>query len=381
MIDIKTLNVDLIKLRQDIHHDPELSGMEQKTAAKLIKALKMFSPDGIITDLGGHGIAAVFDSKLPGSTIMFRAELDALPIAESNKFSYCSKIPDVSHKCGHDGHMAILIGLAEKLSEKKFSGKIILLFQPAEETAQGAKSVLEDAKFKQLDPNYIFALHNLPGYETGSIIIKNECFTSTSIGLIINLLGETSHAGHPEDGNNPAPAMIEIIRQLLQIPDQIPDYSLVTMIYTKLGEIAFGTSAGQAVIMATFRSYNKEILQKMQQKATDLVQQIATSQNLDHSIEWVEYFPEIINNSECVTFIEKAANSVKKKIIHKSDPFAWTEDFSYFTQKIKGAFFGLGAGKDHYQLHHFSYDFPDEIINDGVEIFYQIIKEINKENP
>ncbi len=370
------MNLDLIEIRKYLHRNPELSGQEKNTSTYIVKMLKQFSPKVIITEIGGFGIAAIFDSRRPGMTIMFRAELDALPITESNIFSYKSKVEGISHKCGHDGHITILLGLAERIKRENFKGRIILLFQPAEETSKGAKRVVEDTKFKLLKPDYIFALHNLPGFTKGTIIQRKGIYTSTSIGIIIKLKGETSHAGHPENGNNPASAMTKIINEFNNLPQNIQDFAMITIIYAKLGEIAFGTSAGKAVIMATFRSHTKNTLEIMQKKAISLVKEKAEKQNLDYEIEWVEYFPEIVNDDECVDIIKKSAENIDNKIKFIKQPFSWTDDFSYFTQKIKGAFFGLGSGKDHRQLHNSDYDFPDEIISDGINIFIEIIKEI-----
>ncbi|MEA2104835.1 MAG: amidohydrolase [Candidatus Cloacimonadota bacterium] len=368
--------IKLIDIRKKLHKNPELSGKEKNTSEYIIEILKKLSPDEIITEIGGFGTAAIFDSGQHGATIMFRAELDALPIIESNNFSYKSGNTGISHKCGHDGHMTILIGLAERIKRENFKGKIILLFQPAEETAKGAKRIVEDTKFKFLKPDYIFALHNLPGFTKGTIILRKGIFTSTSIGMIIKLKGETSHAGHPENGNNPALAMTKIINELDNLSKNIQDSAMITIIYAKLGEIAFGTSAGKAVIMATFRSNTKNTLKIMQNKAISLVKEKAEKQNLDYEIEWVEYFPEIVNDDECVDIVKKSAKNIRNKIKFIEQPFTWTEDFSYFTQKIKGAFFGLGSGKNHPQLHNSDYDFPDEIISDGINIFVEIIKEI-----
>ncbi|MEA2096554.1 MAG: amidohydrolase [Candidatus Cloacimonadota bacterium] len=370
--------LNLTSIRHKIHKNPELSGIERKTANYLVQILKKLSFRKIMTSIGGYGVIAVFDSKKPGSTIMFRAELDALPITELNELSYRSKNVGISHKCGHDGHIAILIGLAEKISSLDYKGKIILLFQPAEETAKGAIQVLKDENFKSLKPDYIFALHNLPGFTKGSIILKKGNLTSTSIGMIINLFGQTSHAGHPENGNNPTPAMIEIIDHLIKLPNKINDSALTTVIYAKLGEIAFGTSAGKAVIMITLRSHSEQILNNMKEIAISFVQEISLKYNLDQTIEWVEYFPEIINDDKCVKIIKKSAHNINKEVEFIKKPFSWTEDFSYFTQNIKGAFFGLGAGTEHPQLHTSDYDFPDDIIEDGVNIFVEIIKEIGR---
>jgi amidohydrolase len=377
------VSLDLIEIRKKLHKNPELSGKEKNTSEHIVEILKKLSPDEIITEIGGFGIVAVFDSKKSGTTIMFRAELDAIAIAESNNFSYKSKNNGISHKCGHDGHMTILIGLAEKIKQEisNLKGKIILLFQPAEETAEGAKLVLEDPKFRSLKPDYIFALHNLPGFEKGSIILRKGIFASSSKGMIVKLKGESAHAAQPETGNNPVLAMIDIIEGLIAIPQKltsINNSALITIIHAKLGERAFGTSPGNAQVMATFRSHKDEIMKIMTTEAISLVKEKAIISNLDYEIEWVEYFPAIVNNDESVDIIEVAAKNLGKKIIYEKYPFAWTEDFSYFTQKFKGALFGLGSGNDIPQLHNSNYDFPDDIIKNGINIFFEIINEIQR---
>ncbi|MEA3458296.1 MAG: amidohydrolase, partial [Candidatus Thermoplasmatota archaeon] len=309
--------------------------------------------------------------------------LDALPIQEINKLPYVSKNPGVSHTCGHDGHMTILIGLASWLQKeiKNLHGKVILLFQPAEETAEGAKLVLKDPNFSSIRPDYVFALHNLPGFKQDSIIVKKDVFSSASKGLIVKLIGKTSHAGHPENGNNPVFAMVEIIKKLTQIPKNIATDSnnlLVTIIHTKLGEMAFGTSPGEAVVMATFRSQHDKYMDLMSKEAVDLVKKTAEGHQLSYNVDWVEVFPATVNDNECVGVIVSSANLLKKDVIINEHPFSWSEDFSYFTQEIKGAMFGIGSGMGHAQLHNPDFDFPDSILDTGVDLFQEIIREISK---
>ncbi len=220
---MKELNLDeLVNLRKELHRNPELSGKEKNTSDKINNFIGRFYPDEIITELGGHGLAFIFKGKEKGKTILFRSELDALPISEQNDFEYKSSIENVSHKCGHDGHMTILSGFASLLNDNKpAKGKVVLLFQPAEETGEGAAKVLEDKKFEQIKPDYVFALHNLPGYPAGSVVIKNGTFASASKGMIIKLHGKTSHASEPENGITPTPAVASIIQKLPFIPNEI----------------------------------------------------------------------------------------------------------------------------------------------------------------
>lgn len=368
--------IDLTEFRKHLHQHPELSGQEINTSKYIKKNLELLNPDKIITDIGGHGIAAIFNDNAPCKTLLFRADIDALPIQEKNDFEYKSKIPGVAHKCGHDGHSAILMGLAQKIAgDKSLKHRIALLFQPAEETAQGALAVINDPKFKEIAPDYCFGLHNLPGYSLGSLIIRNGIFASSSVGMIIDLKGETSHAGHPENGRSPVLAMTSIINAMLAVPQlhtSFSDAALTTIIYARLGEIAFGTSPGYAQVMATLRSHTDRDMDILKNKSSHIVKAIAEAHNLDYTIDWTEYFPALVNDSFSVQTVRYAAEHLHMKIIEKDKPFPWSEDFAYFTS-IKSAFFGLGSGTDHPQLHNSDYDFPDELIDVGSELFHSII--------
>lgn len=186
---------ELIQLRRELHAHPELSDDEQQTAAILKEFFIQFRPDEVITPLGSNGIAFVFGSGRPGPTVVFRCELDAIPVEEKNDFAYRSRISGLSHKCGHDGHMAIMAGFGHLISlNRPRKGQVILLFQPAEETGQGAAAVVDDQKFKNLNADYAFALHNLPGYPLGTILLKSGTINCASRGMIVKLIGTTSHS-------------------------------------------------------------------------------------------------------------------------------------------------------------------------------------------
>jgi len=155
----------LQNLRKNLHRHPELSGAEEQTAKRIQDfLLENSKPTDLITRLGGTGVAAVYEFGKDGSGVLNRCELDALPILEQNTFEHRSQTPGVSHKCGHDGHMAMVAGLASWLDKQQFpAGRVVLLFQPAEETGQGAAALLEDQRMLKLSIDYAFALHNIPG--------------------------------------------------------------------------------------------------------------------------------------------------------------------------------------------------------------------------
>lgn len=370
----------ITKLRHKLHTLAEVSNKEVNTAAFIREFLKQTNPDKIIDNLGGYGLAAVYQGKENGPTVLIRSELDALPIPETVSLNYNSSNEGVSHKCGHDGHMAIVCGIGMKLKEKPLKkGRVILLFQPAEETGEGAAQILADKKFKDINPDYVFALHNLPGFAENEIVVKSGVFASASRGLIIKLKGKTSHAGHPEDGRNPALAVASLIQGLTALPTlytALHHAAMVTVIHARVGEIAFGTTPGYAEVMATLRAYRNNDINTMIWESLQLVKGACISHGLDYETAWTEVFEANINDKKCVKMITDSAfsNNLKTRLIN--NPFPWSEDFGRFTQLYKGAIFGIGSGLKHPQLHSTNYDFPDQIIPQGINIFQSIIKSI-----
>jgi amidohydrolase len=370
----------LILLRKELHKNPEVSGKELQTAKRIVAFLKKQNPDEIITEIGGSGIVAIYKAKQVGKTVLFRCELDALPIEEINTFEHRSLINGVSHKCGHDGHMAILCGLAAELSQNRpETGAVALLFQPAEEDGSGAQKVFSDTKFGLLQPDYVFALHNLPGFPKNQIVVKNDSFTCAVNSIIIKLNGVTAHAGEPEKGINPALAIASIINHFNGIiqPDIFKEeYCLITPIYTEMGKKAYGVSAGAGEVHFTVRSNSSLQMKKVETNLEKLAKSIAKKYQLDCNITWTESFQANDNNIEAVDHIRNAAKTNDFEILVKETPFTWGEDFGLFTQQYPGAMFGLGSGIDTPALHNPDYDFPDDIIGTGVSVFHEISKQI-----
>lgn len=371
---------DIISLRQEIHQYPEVSGEEKETADRIKKFLSQFNPDQIISEIGGHGLIAQWKGEEEGPSVTIRAELDGLPIQEISDLEYKSTKQNTGHLCGHDGHMMMVAALAKILSkEKPKKGKVNLLFQPAEETGQGAEAMLNDSKFEDIQHEYIFALHNLPGYPKGEIILKKETFASASKGIIIELNGKTSHAAEPENGISPAQAVAEIIQQIKVLPDtinELEDFSLVTIVHAKIGERAFGTTPGQAVVMATLRAYKDKDLITLDNNARKICEEISKKHNLSCDIEDTEVFSSTINSPDCVELIENAASKNGFETQTLEAPFRWSEDFGLFSQAYKGAMFGLGSGEETPSLHNPDYDFPDDIMDHGIKMFDGILKQL-----
>ncbi len=370
---------EIVNFRQQLHNSPELSGKETNTSNSVAHFLSKANPTELIRGIGGHGIAVTYDSGKPGATILFRADLDALPIQESNTFAYRSKYDGIAHLCGHDGHTAILAGMAKVLDKQRpMKGRVVLLFQPAEETGQGAKNVINDKLFSKIKPEYAFALHNLPGFEKGSVCIKEDSFASASTGVIIHLKGLSSHAAHPEDGKNPDVLLANLIIRLNEInarENQGEDFDLLTVIHARLGEQAFGTTPGNAVLMATIRASRNEDMLAICKYVEKTVNENCIAFKISYTLSYTEEFPATINNAECVGIIKNAASAIGIPIKTLEASFRWSEDFGHFTQSYKAALFGIGSGISHPQLHNENYDFPDEIIEPAMLVYKGILQE------
>lgn len=373
------MNEKIIDLRRELHKYPEISNKEFKTTERIIRFINEFNPDETIR-LGDTGVLFVFNGNEKGKTVLFRAELDALPIKEISEIEHKSVNENISHVCGHDGHMAILAGLAQKISnDRPTKGSVILLFQPAEEVEQGARDVLENPKFKNIHPDCIFALHNVPGFEKHKIILKKGSFASASKGMTVKLFGKSSHAAEPQNGISPADAISQIISRLHKLREDkalFSDFILLTIIHIQLGEISFGTSPGYAEMRITLRAFENEDMNLLTSYCEKIIQEISRSENLKCVFSYSEVFPATVNSDRCVDMVEESAKQLGLEIEFVKTPFKWSEDFGYYTEKFEACYFGLGSGIHQPQLHNPDFDFPDNIIETGINTFFTIYKKI-----
>jgi len=374
---------ELIRLRHELHRNPELSGQERATAKRLRFFLSRYRPDELYSNIAGEGMAAVFNGNEDGPTILFRCDMDALPIEEKNDVKYKSNVPGVSHVCGHDGHMAIVSGLAVKFSEQPIErGKIILLYQPSEENGEGAKNSIERLRELDLIPNYAIALHNLPKHPFGSVIMGKYTFSAASKGLIINLTGRNSHAAYPERGLNPSVAVAEIIQLLNGLKDNVnfKDFVLITLIHVTVGEVAFGTSPGSATIMATLRAFNDDDMALLSSNAVNASSQIANNHGLEITTSFTDDYPASVCNPELTHLMESVCGETNRLVVYLDTPNRWSEDFAHFTACCPSLIFGLGSGENQPDIHSPDYDFPDSIIMDGVELMETIARKLTKKS-
>ncbi|GAB4119289.1 MAG: amidohydrolase [Wenzhouxiangellaceae bacterium] len=370
---------DLQPLRHSLHQSPELSGQEHHTAATIAAVLSTYGPDELLTGIAGHGVMAIFKGHQPGPHILLRCELDALPIRETNRFDYCSVHPGVAHKCGHDGHMTILLEVARRLQQQPLvAGRVQLLFQPAEETGLGAVAVCRDEQYLQHQPEHVFALHNMPGYPLGSVIVRPGTMCCASRGVIIRLSGKTAHAGQPETGIAPTAAVISLLQllPLLAQPFADQELAMITVVGARLGDKTFGNTPGQAEIYLTLRSEHDATLATLEEQVRLRTAAVCAEQSLQHEFSYEDYFPATVNHPAGVEQVRAAAAQCQAELIPMPAPMRWSEDFGYYTQQVSGALFGLGAGEDHADLHNPDYDFPDQLINIGADLFLGIVQQL-----
>ena len=359
---------DYTFIRHALHEHPQTAGNEQFAHDMIVKHLQGLHPTKVYTNVGGYGVIAVWGKDPQAPTVAFRADTDALPIG---------------HRCGHDGHTTILLRLAELVDEKfsilnsQFS--ILLLWQPAEETGTGSRAILDTGILQQYNIKAIYGLHNLPGYPLGTVVLCPHTFAAASTGIVYRLDGRETHASTPELGINPGLAISEIIQQFAAFNSQFSilnsQFRQSTLICVRLGQPAFGTSAGHAEVMFTLRAFTNDAMEQLLADANNAVEEIAARYGLTVTRSLVEPFRATENNLVCVKAIEKAAHDMPLDVVYKDIPNRWSEDFAEYLLEFPGAMFGIGSGEQQPELHHPDYDFPDALIEPAAWLFFRLATE------
>ncbi|SLN41287.1 putative hydrolase YxeP [Roseovarius albus] len=369
----------MTNLRQTLHRKPEISGQERETARLIEAELRKTGADRIITGLGGFGVAAEFIGADEGPTVLIRCELDALPIQEISNLPYRSEVPGTAHLCGHDGHMSIVMAVALAFGQQPpAKGRVILMFQPAEETGVGAAAVVSDSKYGEIKPDCAFAIHNVPGWPLGDIRVVDGVANCASRGMRLTLSGKTSHAAAPQDGLSPGPAMAQLMQQLAQLGAGGPldqDFAMSTLTHVRLGEATFGISPGEGELLVTLRSVTDAKMDALVDAAQDCVAKL--SGDLTTNISWHDVFPASVNATEAAELVHAGAARQGLQSTTMSRPMQWSEDFGHFGKNgTEAAMIFLGSGPDQPQLHNPDYDFPDRLIPLGADLLLGIVRQI-----
>lgn len=366
--------------RHKLHQFPEVSGEEVETAREVVSFLSDTQPDQVITELGGHGVALVYEGEQSGPAVLLRCELDALQIQEISDLPYKSRNDGKAHMCGHDGHMTMMAAVARQLHRKRpLHGRAILLFQPAEETAHGAEAVIADPKFASIKPDYAFAIHNMPGLPLGHIAVAPGQITCASMGLCIKLTGKVSHASVPEAGISPAMAVSRLIAALqrLQAGETVePGFRRLTVTGVEMGKRVFGITPGNAEIRITLRTPESDAIMGLLEETLDMARKIAAEERLTLDYSTHNFFRACVNDNDAAAIFDNAVDRMALSRVTDYLPIRGAEDFGLFGSCSKSALLFIGSGMDHPMVHNPDYDFPDVLIPHGAGIFLGVLDQL-----
>lgn len=350
------------ELRAQLHEMPEASLHEDRTRQVLLDFVDK-ETDFTAVDRGQWAYAWKKAERPDGRPpIAFRADMDAV----------CGKDGRPGHFCGHDGHSAILAGLAMELSRREgpLGRDVYLIFQPAEEIGKGAAlcaGLLEEQGIGE-----IYGLHNIPGRPRGSVLLRDGTFACASTGLEIAMHGTPSHAAYPEAGRDPGPALARLLLDVQDLTKRIREtegFVLMTLIGMDVGSDSYGVAASEGVLRLTVRGEREQLFQRYVAEIRHLAEDAARRDGLELELRAIEPFPATENHSANVERVRQCARDLGMPVIDLEEPMRWSEDFGIYLQKIPGAFFGIGDGEDYAQLHTAEFQFPDAVIAPAVDLF------------
>ena len=292
------------------------------------------------------------------------------------QYAVCGKDGKPGHYCGHDGHSSILCGVALYLSKREElpDRDVYLIFQPGEEIGAGAKICKELLAEKQIGE--IYGLHNIPGYPKNQVLLRKGTFACASTGLSIRMTGTPSHAAYPEAGRNPAIPMAKLLLEIERITKEMQvreNFVRMTVIGADVGSANYGVSAFEGTLRLTVRAEKEDAFDTYVNEIKALAATLAEENQLTIAIEEIERFPATENHDANVDKLRACAEKLQFPVTELAQPMRWSEDFGYYLQEVPGAFFGVGDGEDHAQLHTAEYEFPDEIMKTAVAMLVGLI--------
>ena len=359
-MDNNTLIKEEKEIRKILHAIPEKSLCEVKTRRVILSYLNAL--EGIEIVDKGEWFYAFYKGKDSKKKIAFRADYDAVE----------GKDTKVGHYCGHDGHCATLLVFAKYISELKPDNDIYFIFQPAEEIGKGALMCRDVVVDEEIDE--IYGFHNIPKFKRGNILVKKGAFACASGGLRISITGTPSHAAYPEHGKNPALIIAKTIEYCNSLSSyDIDDLAFVTVIGVELGSDAYGVSASNGILKLTFRAQRQEHFDDLFKQIISYVNKKCLEADMSFEYESIETFASSKNNDDCVDRIISVCKDKNLSTQEVSEPFRWSEDFGYYLEVCKGAFFGVGDVEDYSQLHTEDFEYLDEISRYALQVFMGLI--------
>ena len=362
----KTLHDRLTRWRQHLHANPELTLHEHQTATFVQDRLTEIGVP-FTAGVGGHGIVGTISRGQSNRSVGLRADMDALPILETSGVPHASTNPNVMHACGHDGHTTSLLGAAALLAtDPNWAGTIQLVFQPAEEGGGGAQSMIADGLFERFPMERIFAYHNWPGLEAGTVAIHDGPVMAAGNRIFFTITGQSGHAAMPHLTRDPMVASAHLLLALQSIVSRSVD-PLDSAVVT-IGTIQAGTAAnqipGHAVMRGTMRALRDEVRDNVEQAIRRIADGVARSFDVTIDVQIPQGIPVTRNSPTERDLAAEAAIAAGLKLRRDLAPAMTGEDFAWYLGRRPGAFVWIGNGLSDggRELHNSNYDFNDAIL-------------------
>ena len=385
---IETILADaatIATLRRDIHAHPELCFEEQRTADLIAKALTDWGIP-VHRGLGKTGVVGIVKNGSSSRAVGLRADIDALPMTELNRFTHASQHAGKMHACGHDGHTAMLLAAAKHLSKHRhFDGTVYLVFQPAEEGGGGAREMMKDGLFDKFPMEAIFGAHNWPGMAVGHFALRAGPVFASSNEFKITIRGKGAHGAMPHNGIDPVPAacqMVQAFQTIISRNKRPLDTGVISVTMIHTGE-ATNVIPEACVMEGTVRTFTSDVLDLIERRMKTIAEATAAAFECACEFQFVRNYPPTINHEAETAFARKLLGDVVgPDSVHEFEPTMGAEDFSYFLQGKPGCYFLIGNGDGAHRagghgmgpcmLHNPSYDFNDDLIPLGATVWVRL---------
>jgi len=371
MTDVSDLLEPLIAFRRDIHQHPELGFVEHRTAAMIADALRAIGLE-VHGGIGGTGVVGVLRAGRSARAIGLRADMDALPMQERTNLPYASCNPGVFHGCGHDGHVAMLLGAARHLARSgTIDGTVNFIFQPAEEGLGRAGAMVRDGLFERFPCDRVFALHNWPDLPVGTIATRPGPIMGAADRFEIFLEGRGAHAALPHSTPDVLVAAAHLVLQLNTIVSRrIPATASAVLSVTQVqGGETHNVLPATARVVGTVRTFDPEVQDSIEAALRQIVDGVALAAGLSARVDYQRYYPATINDAAAAEDALAIAATVGDAL-RAPDPAFTSEDFAFMLQARPGAYLwlGQGTGADSRPLHNPGYDFNDQVMATGIRL-------------
>ena len=371
MMDIADLIEPLVAFRRDIHANPELGFCEHRTAGRIAEQLRALGLD-VHEGVGRTGVVGVLRNGTSGRSIGLRADMDALPIQEQTNLPYASRTPGSFHGCGHDGHVAMLLGAAQHLSRTRtFDGTVNFFFQPAEEGLGGAREMIKEGLFDRFPCDRVFGLHNWPDLPAGTIATRPGPIMGAADKFEIALEGRGGHAAIPQDTPDAILAAAALVQQLNAIISRriAPTASAVLSITQIHGGHTHNVIPERVTVSGTVRTFDPAVQDRIEASIRQIAAGVAQANELTATVDYQRYYPATINDAEAAQEALDAAATVGEAKL-APDPAFTSEDFAFMLQACKGAYIWLGQARaaGSAPLHNPHYDFNDDVLGLGIRL-------------